>query len=1170
MVLRKSCRVLRKYKPRSILLESKEVPDHVLLFESDIIAALTPVEVEILKKEAYTDSISAYGILGVLVLGQEHQFLVLVTECVSVGKVKSVEIFRLTQATFVPLSLKSKIELVQDVGKLLASGQFYFAYPSFSADFDLLACAQKQGVEQPHFYWNRGLTAYLQRFGVDLSKWLFRTICGHASVQTVYAGDKQAKLCLFSRLSCERAGTRFNVRGIDDEGHVANFVETEQAIYVDNSVSSFVQVRGLVPLFWDQPGLQTGGGTMTRIKFSRGYNCSQPAFERHFEWCLLHYGPILCLNLLGSRDFEVTLTNAFQEHLSQLSTAYCSEMRCFDYHHTCRGAGGGKELEATLLKHLLPLVQQFKWSHGLFLSCDGQPGSQQTGTIRTNCLDCLDRSNSVQSFFGQQTLAEQLECLGLPDKQAIVNRFKQQLTSAWFKNGDALSRLYSGTRALKFEGKSKLKDGARSVQRTIQSNFLDSNKQEAIDMLLLGTAYSGELGLHSKALLENLDLSNPIPFRKMLCERWRDFTSAEKLKVAVGTWNVNGGTRIRSIALKHQSLSDWLLDAPTLTGVVKEHPQEFLAAPDVYVIGFQELVGLTASNIVSASSSNRKEWGAELERVLSRDQPYELLTAEQLVGVCLYVFISPKLTPYIRDVAVSSVKTGMSGKTGNKGGVAIRFLYHTSSFCFVCSHFAAHQTKVLERNQDYTDICKKISFPHGQSIDSHDYVFWCGDLNYRIDLPTSMAKDHIANRRWTKIHKHDQLSRQKRLNKIFQGYIEGELDFAPTYKYDEFSDDYDTSDKCRTPAWCDRVLWRRKRHNNTENGRRPSNPHLQPDSVSKDFDFGPHASDATSVCYHDLAATTATEVGVVSPSHVWHPGRLIYYNRAELKQSDHRPVLAIFEVDVFRVDAGKRSKVREEVSLARGPPDPTVVVQEKDGSLQLSVQDLLTTLNEYGEVVLVRVTQESILITFKESPSALAALALNEKEVLGTKLAVTLHSQWPPGSSHPASPARAAATVTVLTSSKLMRGEDSSVGGAEAEEPDQILEFTFSSDDVEDVSKEAEEEEEGNAELTEAQDLTSSTDSNHGPPPRGSPTPPSRPGRPPQPSRPPNPSPANITANGSSKLSPHMPRPPPPRPVMPPRPSTSSSNSLTASNDSLEPHRPPMPPRPSRPPPPKK
>ena len=47
-------------------------------------------------------------------------------------------------------------------------------------------------------------------------------------MRTVYAGGKQAKVVLVSRLSCQRAGTRFNVRGVDDYGDVANFVETEQ------------------------------------------------------------------------------------------------------------------------------------------------------------------------------------------------------------------------------------------------------------------------------------------------------------------------------------------------------------------------------------------------------------------------------------------------------------------------------------------------------------------------------------------------------------------------------------------------------------------------------------------------------------------------------------------------------------------------------------------------------------------------------------------------------------------------------------------------------------------------------------------------------------------------------------------------------------------------------
>lgn len=61
--------------------------------------------------------------------------------------------------------------------------------------------------------------------------WLLRLMCGGVEIRTIYAAHKQAKACLISRLSCERAGTRFNVRGTNDDGHVANFVETEQVCY---------------------------------------------------------------------------------------------------------------------------------------------------------------------------------------------------------------------------------------------------------------------------------------------------------------------------------------------------------------------------------------------------------------------------------------------------------------------------------------------------------------------------------------------------------------------------------------------------------------------------------------------------------------------------------------------------------------------------------------------------------------------------------------------------------------------------------------------------------------------------------------------------------------------------------------------------------------------------
>ena len=155
---------------------------------------------------------------------------------------------------------------------------------------------------------------------------------------------------------------------------------------------------------------------------------------------------------------------------------------------------------------------------------------------------------------------------------------------------------------------------------------------------------------------------------------------------------------------------------------------------DIYAVGFEEIVDLNASNIMAASNDNAKAWAAELQKVLSRDQPFALLTYVQLVGVCLYVFIRPELAPLVRDVATDNVKTGMGGATGNKGGVAIRFVLRNTSMCFLCSHFAAGQSQWNERNADFAEITRRITFPQMRKLEQHDFVFWCGDFNYRIDL----------------------------------------------------------------------------------------------------------------------------------------------------------------------------------------------------------------------------------------------------------------------------------------------------------------------------------------------------------------------------------------------------------------------------------------------------
>lgn len=213
-------------------------------------------------------------------------FLVLVTGCLSVGKLADVEIFRITQTQFVSLQHQAGSEdKTAEVRKVLNSGTFYFAWNStnnFSA-FDLTLCAQRKRrtpdeVADNRFFWNRMLHIHMMRYNVDCKFWLLKAVCGSVEVRTIYAGSKQARAAIISRLSCERAGTRFNVRGTNDEGHVANFVETEQVIYLDNEVTSFIQTRGSVPLFWEQPGVQVGSH---KVKLSRGFDCSKTAFDRH-------------------------------------------------------------------------------------------------------------------------------------------------------------------------------------------------------------------------------------------------------------------------------------------------------------------------------------------------------------------------------------------------------------------------------------------------------------------------------------------------------------------------------------------------------------------------------------------------------------------------------------------------------------------------------------------------------------------------------------------------------------------------------------------------------------------------------------------------------------------------------------------------------------------------
>lgn len=96
-------------------------------------------------------------------------------------------------------------------------------------------------------------------------------------------------------------------------------------------------------------------------------------------------------------------------------------------------------------------------------------------------------------------LKEQIEQMGLAEKKQNFSKFEEVFRQMWINNGNEISKIYAGTGAI--QGTSKLIDGARSAARTIQNNLLDNPKQEAIDLLLIGSTLSTELADRARILL---------------------------------------------------------------------------------------------------------------------------------------------------------------------------------------------------------------------------------------------------------------------------------------------------------------------------------------------------------------------------------------------------------------------------------------------------------------------------------------------------------------------------------------------------------------------------------------------------------------------------------------------------------------------------------------------
>uniref|UniRef100_A0A914P2T4 Inositol polyphosphate-related phosphatase domain-containing protein n=1 Tax=Panagrolaimus davidi TaxID=227884 RepID=A0A914P2T4_9BILA len=142
------------------------------------------------------------------------------------------------------------------------------------------------------------------------------------------------------------------------------------------------------------------------------------------------------------------------------------------------------------------------------------------------------------------------------------------------------------------------------------------------------------------------------------------------------------------------------------------------------------------------------------------------------------------------------------------GGVGISLNINNTSVCFLNCHLAAGD-KLLKRNEDFHTV-SNMKFHNNRGIYDHDVVFWLGDLNYRLDSPYTFGEvlTITESGQTAKLLQHDQLQQQQLTGQAFRGFKETlGLPFLPTYKFDNGTSRWDTSNKKRIPAWCDRILF---------------------------------------------------------------------------------------------------------------------------------------------------------------------------------------------------------------------------------------------------------------------------------------------------------------------------------------------------------------------------
>ncbi|KXH50118.1 hypothetical protein CNYM01_12398 [Colletotrichum nymphaeae SA-01] len=554
-----------KVAPDSYVFTSPSSPDAPALVIDRPTGDLRLGDAGLGKRVSRQSSIA--GILGIVQLRLD-KYVIIINKAQPVGRLKGHMVYKVVSTEILPMRERQIRDPDEDtfIGLLetfMKNGPMYFSY-----SLDLTNSFQRQASADTslplwqrtddRFFFNRFIQSDLIDFrtrgarghvgpqpGVD--PFILPVIFGMLEIRPTTFKGTPVTVTLISRRSRHRGGTRYFTRGVDDEGHAANYNETEQITIFNDSgsgmggfagssdmqsgkygadgketqIMSYVQTRGSVPTYWAEinslryvPKLQV-----------RGIDSALPAAKAHFEEQIRLYGDNYLINLVNQKGREQRVKNSYEQMVEKLVsspkertegdritdekfTTIQPEKRAvefdrlhyiyFDYHHETKG------MKMHRAYALVEKLQEALQDQGYFRAVDMpgsndgrlEPRSYQTSVMRTNCMDCLDRTNVVQSMFARHMLDRIFEEMGLMSRGSSFRdedpAFEHMFRNLWADNADVVSNSYSGTGAMKTDvtrtgNRTKvgaLQDARIGVTRYFKNNFFDGPRQDSYDLFL--------------------------------------------------------------------------------------------------------------------------------------------------------------------------------------------------------------------------------------------------------------------------------------------------------------------------------------------------------------------------------------------------------------------------------------------------------------------------------------------------------------------------------------------------------------------------------------------------------------------------------------------------------------------------------------------------------------